>query len=154
MRASRGPRRRGRGNRPVSKLAASFSHASMGPRRRGRGNAQETLSYGLDHVLQWGHGVEAVETAQIARAAKNFGKASMGPRRRGRGNRTSVGYLNRRRVASMGPRRRGRGNEVTALELGHKGSELQWGHGVEAVETIISVAQTGTCVFSFNGATA
>ena len=83
----------------------------MGPRRRGRGNHLERENIEVAIVLQWGHGVEAMETLLAwahpgvnikelqwghgVEAVETSGghsispvllQASMGPRRRGRGN--------------------------------------------------------------------
>ncbi len=80
-------------------------------------------------VLQWSHGVAAVETG-----------------RRGRDEHRTVG-------ASMEPRRRRRGNTPTRSRIASL-RLLQWSHGVAAVETRERCSTRTPFVSSFNGATA
>ena len=107
--ASRGPRPRGRGIRPVRSAAATICLASMWPRPRGRGIAI------CRRVRCSRHARFNVATAarpwnrRFATHPEPFVKASMWPRPRGRGIPVDPLRPRRRSRASMWPRPRGRG---------------------------------------------
>ncbi len=132
--ASMEPRRRRRGNRCRRNGDADPDAASMEPRRRRRGNSWRRRCTSAVALLQWSHGVAAVETRKsFCRSLARFGgfngatasppwkrghageiglvdKASMEPRRRRRGNFAIAEGAAKVILASMEPRRRRRGN--------------------------------------------
>src|SRR5690606_29075590 len=65
-----------------------------------------------DSVLQWGHGVSAVERPVDPHAAVRQSLASMGPRRFSRGKLNRPNWPCNPRSASMGPRRFSRGKPL------------------------------------------
>ena len=136
--ASMGPRPFSRGNRNAEASSLAAHCASMGPRPFSRGNVR-TATTDAQHdrqMLQWGHGLSAVEIMpsrepdSCARDGFNGATAfqpwkwhllethghammtaSMGPRPFSRGNRTcTLMALVDVRCASMGPRPFSRGN--------------------------------------------
>src|SRR5207248_2472925 len=108
---------------------------SIRPRRSRRGNHElsEPVTYEAV-VLQFGHGVVAVETPDGLVRVGNGRIASIRPRRSRRGNFDVREAVQRRTPASIRPRRSRRGNETSA-GLAGRGGRLQFGHGVVAVET-------------------
>ncbi len=82
--ASMEPRRRRRGNRPAVGDRERGRHASMEPRRRRRGNLMTAALLGKTNgLLQWSHGVAAVETwiaaASQPTALSRFNGATASP---------------------------------------------------------------------------
>src|SRR5438876_395126 len=97
---------------------------------------EETVRCSSPRVLQFGHGVAAVEDARFIRPALGQRIASIRPRRRRRGRqRPSTGYRGVKRRLQFG-------HGVAAVEDGGKQDvidmlkELQFGHGVAAVEDL------------------
>ena len=128
-----------------------------------RRSAYSVLSLPL---LQWGHGLGAVEAIPARRRAVIRGRASMGPRLGSRGGVPGFRGNQRAGEASMGPRLGSRGGArqscgdrrratrprraILGISVQEK---LQWGHGLGAVEAVlldVSVARGNR----FNGATA
>ena len=104
--------------------------------------------------LQWGHGLAAVDGRCEYGVIAEPTPASMGPRPCGRGRRPKSG---RRRVpcmASMGPRPCGRGRRVNARNGDRAAAELQWGHGLAAVDGRSPKQNPPARIWCFNGATA
>jgi len=64
-------------------------------------------------MLQWGHGISAVEVTEIQRDATTD------------------------RIASMGPRHFSRGSSDAAKTMTAISGRLQWGHGISAVEVLV-----------------
>src|SRR5271157_1182351 len=96
--------------------------ASMGPRRWSRGRDQQTyIDYLPVALLQWGHGVGAVEELVIFVTSPATWLASMGPRRWSRGRATGCDGAIRDIAASMGPRRWSRGRDRHVHERFHAG---------------------------------
>ena len=117
-----------------------------------------------DKELQWGHGISAVELRFDQAKPSSVGLASMGPRHfcRGiptcpkcrelpyeasmgprhfcRGIRGWAGPRIRRRDASMGPRHFCRGINRGVMPPTALTAQLQWGHGISAVELLVVVA--------------
>ncbi len=156
----------------------------------------------ISELLQWGHGIAAVESLQKVTQQRHPQAASMGPRHRCRGIFQEARALMGDFEASMGPRHRCRGiicngaasttassasmgprlaaveshtsfrprppnaelqwgHGIAAVEskieegtYEHDGKTLQWGHGIAAVESLVLIA--GECLrnYCFNGATA
>ncbi len=158
--ASMGPRRHRRGDKRIFQVEELVqSDASMGPRRHRRGDHPVRPCIVLPFsLLQWGHGVTAVETSPLQWNSCEPHRASMGPRRHRRGDlrRCSASAGTRALQwghgvtavetscdpsahschlrASMGPRRHRRG-DLRHWSVQNKLIKLQWGHGVTAVET-------------------
>ena len=125
--ASMGPRPCGRGWRRGRRGKREALPASMGPRPCGRGWNDSGFYACAANLLQWGHGLAAVD----------------GRRDRGRPCRAR---------ASMGPRPCGRGWDHN--EHNRSGcDQLQWGHGLAAVDGLPTTARPPR-LQSFNGATA
>ena len=132
--ASMGPRHFCRGNRFRDSSFDGQVQASMGPRHFCRGNLSIASTAVSLWLLQWGHGISAVEIQRSRWHAEICRCASMGPRHFCRGNRHLVVQKN---VV------RNRFNGATAF-LPWKFSKsipgtgavipLQWGHGISAVE--------------------
>ena len=93
------------------------------------------ISQRCSDMLQWGHGLSAVDTGKEPCKFNGANIASMGPRPFSRGylRPASVGDLVL--SASMGPRPFSRGYTAAALAAPAWCSELQWGHGLSAVDT-------------------
>ena len=110
-----------------------------------------------DDVLQWGHGLAAVDGREPKTFPERASRASMGPRPCGRGRLALGDHVKEVVLASMGPRPCGRGrgplmacvsharpcfNGATALRPWtdsvlakvRRTIELQWGHGLAAVD--------------------
>ena len=134
-----GPRPFSRGNLSETSDSSTTAPASMGPRPFSRGNL---LGGGLlpprELGLQWGHGLSAVEIARHRGPTTGARRASMGPRPFSRGNVARLEDLTGAQAASMGPRPFSRGNDPLVNFRGVEGFELQWGHGLSAVEMILS----------------
>ena len=85
-------------------------------------------------LLQWGHGLAAVDGASNEGYVLHNEVASMGPRPCGRGRRDDAPDKGRAALgASMGPRPCGRGRNGFA-DGKKEGLKLQWGHGLAAVD--------------------
>ncbi len=85
----------------------------MEPRRRRRGNLHKDVrEIRALLLLQWSHGVAAVETAQARSQVPGQKEPSMEPRRRRRGNDVAGGVSAVVVQPSMEPRRRRRGNRA------------------------------------------
>ncbi len=85
-------------------------------------------------VLQWGHGLAAVESGADLHGANLHGALQWG-----HGLAAVESYLRNltpkfRILASMGPRPRGRGEQAVKV-IGLAENALQWGHGLAAVES-------------------
>src|SRR3989339_695735 len=164
-----GPRPFSRGNQPAALATVERLRASMGPRPFSRGNMAYPVPLCSSRLLlQWGHGLSAVETPRWPALRGNRGprfngatafqpwkrRGSIGPGGRQRGfngatafqpwkppqGKTRPACTSR---ASMGPRPFSRGNaadpRVRLLRL----ARLQWGHGLSAVETLTLVGEPG-----------
>ena len=185
--ASMGPRPFGRGRRPDGRRPEGRRPASMGPRPFGRGRrlkctAQPSVAVDgfngatafqpwktsaalevgrLLLVLQWGHGLSAVEDGSDAprwhlgrcrRLQWGHGHSTVEDGRAPRAGAAGPGGFNGATAfrpwkttaigvgatsadaASMGPRPFGRGRQPTTRQYDCQLDELQWGHGQSAVE--------------------
>ena len=156
-RASMGPRPCGRGRQDGKPDQQWKHHASMGPRPCGRGRLPRPKgAKHVCHVLQWGHGLAAVDGANVrlkvvqgrelqwghGLAAVDGSSPPATPSPPARFNGATalrpwtgirVRARRRQREASMGPRPCGRGRVLSwPTWLGR--SKLQWGHGLAAVD--------------------
>ena len=127
-------------------------------------------------LLQWGHGLAAVDGQARRRRRRPQQRASMGPRPCGRGRDVRRRLANARPHASMGPRPCGRGRPGgrssgrlrERASMGPRpcgrgrggggagrpaGRRLQWGHGLAAVDGRAGARTTAQSA-GFNGATA
>ena len=109
-RASMGPRPCGRGRRRRSARACRADPASMGPRPCGRGRLRALRAKLRLLMLQWGHGLAAVEGASTRATSSTSGAGFNG-------------------ATALRPWKVG-GASVVKATVG----SLQWGHGLAAVE--------------------
>ena len=127
--ASMGPRPCGRGWRVCRRTSEMPLKASMGPRPCGRGWRAKVQPGQVDfRVLQWGHGLAAVDGCPAARRARVPAQLQWG----------------HGLAAVDGPSR---------LKVGIPAHGLQWGHGLAAVDGWPARC-TSSKSSSFNGATA
>ena len=84
-------------------------------------------------MLQWGHGLAAVDGGAGGAVAAARQWASMGPRPCGRGRGRGASCRHFPRLASMGPRPCGRGRFVGHAQV-HAQALLQWSYGLAAVD--------------------
>ena len=152
--ASMGPRPCGRGRPSQGAGSSGRIRASMGPRPCGRGRASGRANADKQLALQWGHGLAAVDGAYPFHRDLPSILALMGPRPCGRGRWKIAGQNHHgMAMASMGPRPCGRGRPmeiVFALCV----VELQWGHGLAAVDGSMDDYVMSYYDKRFNGATA
>ena len=105
----------------------------MGPRPCGRGRLERTAVFAPVSLLQWGHGLAAVDGCRPRHAVHIGPRASMGPRPCGRGRRAPQCTRPLVDRASMGPRPCGRGR-TAPRDMAAPMAGLQWGHGLAAVD--------------------
>jgi len=108
----------------------------MGPRHFSRGSQPpRALPYGQKDMLQWGHGISAVEVCILSTTVTVFSWASMGPRHFSRGSQSLTTSTCRLRKCFNGatafqPWKWCVGDVLSV----NAQTMLQWGHGISAVE--------------------
>ena len=131
--ASMGPRPCGSGWPGCRVLDTPAERASMGPRPCGRGWSARAACAGAVPVLQWGHGLAAVDGSTPAHRMYSDSKLQWGHGLAAVVGASAAGPSPSARGASMGPRPCGRGWVGAKSKDGLARVVLQWGHGLAAV---------------------